>query len=64
MQEYRFSPFEKVLVRDSNLSTWICSFFSHYHEGEYYCTSGCFRQCIPFEGNELLAGTDSNVIIK
>lgn len=51
-------PFEsKVLVRDMDDTIWIGSFFTHTKDNKYYCVSGWFFQCIPYEGNEHLLGT-------
>lgn len=58
MPEYKFSPFQKVLVRDNNLAVWECSFYSHCQEGKHYCTNGCFRKCIPYnDDTKKLVGT-------
>lgn len=54
-----FKPFDKVLVRGGELHIWKCAFFSHYGEGLYFTTDTNFsyKYCLPFEGNESLAGT-------
>jgi hypothetical protein len=57
-------PFDKVLVRYSNDDPWIAAHFSHYIKDaevyySYFASGSCFKQCIPYEGNEhLLAKTD------
>ena len=59
-KEPQFKPFEKVLVRDSELEEWRCTFYSHFNsKGIYhhYTVSGVYAVCIPFEGNEHLVGT-------
>ena len=59
-------PFDKVLVRDSNESRWCADMFSHYsgHDRFPFCTLGSslsgFSQCIPYEGNEYLLGTNND----
>lgn len=52
-----FKPFDKVLVRDSDEGLWKCDFFSHIDVDGYYCLRSCWKQCIPYEGNEHLLGT-------
>ena len=62
-KEPQFKPFEKVLVRDSELEEWRCTFYSHFNsKGIYhhYTVSGVYAVCIPFEGNEHLVGTTKN----
>ena len=59
----QFKPFEKVLVRDSKSDKWRCAFYSHFEPNgifHYDTTSGMYRMCIPFEGNEHLVGTTKN----
>ena len=59
-------PFDKVLVRDSNTDYWKCAFYEQYLPSNLpkqypYRTinrSEGFSQCIPYEGNEYLLGTD------
>ena len=56
----KFQPFQKVLVKDSDVdfSVWHCDLFSHVSkEGKYFTVSGMWDECIPFEGNEHLVGT-------
>lgn len=58
----KFEPFQKVLVRDNNDETWKCNFYSHYVENigyNYRCINANYKQCIPYEGNEHLAGTNN-----
>ena len=57
---YKFTPFEKVLVRDYNSGDWIPDFFCKLNLGNeytYQCVGGYVKQCIPYEGNEKLLGT-------
>ena len=69
-------PFQKVLVRESDIDIWRCEFFSHIEEDtntiittsgtrteserKYACILSDYEQCIPYEGNERLLGTDDN----
>ena len=55
-----FKPFDKVLVRDSDTNgTWKIELFSHRSkDGWFICLGSCYCQCIPFEGNEKLLGTN------
>lgn len=56
-----FSPFARVLVRNTDKSTWKASFFDHYREGDTFpfvtINKVQWRQCIAYEGNEHLHGT-------
>lgn len=60
LKQPRFKPFDKVLVRNSNGERWVASYFSHYRDdiSFHYSAGSCYwKYCIPFEGNECLAGT-------
>ena len=35
-EEYKFQPFDKVLVRDND-GVWFAGFFSHYSKNGYFC---------------------------
>lgn len=57
-------PFDKVLVRNNNLSYWRCAFYSHQRETEgsnsyrYVTTAGSYIYCIPYnEDTKHLLGT-------
>lgn len=55
-------PFEAgdlVLGRDKDSDLWRVDIFSHTIERSSYfiCAGRIYRQCIPFKGNESLAGT-------
>lgn len=57
--EYKFKPFDKVLVRDTEDDDWHVSLFvreiinDQYKETRYECLNGMeWIYCIPFEGNE------------
>lgn len=71
---FGLKPFQKVLVRDSDEDIWRCDFFSHIEEDthralsgsvrcdkttkRYVCVTSDYEQCIQYEGNEHLLGTD------
>lgn len=62
--EYEFEPFDRVLVRDSDDEAWTCNIFSNFILEEdspysFWCISGSWIQCIPYEGNEHLVGTNN-----
>ena len=55
-------PFDKVLVRDSDMDDWSCMFFSHIIKDEethpYACGYDLFTQCIPYnDDTKHLVGT-------
>ncbi len=59
--KHQFKPFERVLVRDDDIETWMCNFFSHLDEdGDCVSSNGHWHQCIPYEGNEHLLGTNND----
>lgn len=61
--KYDFKPFDKVLVRASDEDVWRVNFFSNKQSGtrgEYVCIIFSWEQCIPYEGNEALLGTNDN----
>lgn len=57
-------PFEsKVLVRDYDDRMWNPAFWGKYLEDSkysYLTSGGCYKQCIPYEGNEYLLGTNND----
>ncbi len=58
-------PFSEVLVRYDSDAPWMTAHFSHYMkdaewEWPYFASGSCFRQCIPFEGNQHLLGTTND----
>ena len=59
MDDYNFKPFDKVLVRYYNNSTWSCDLYSHYSKKneKHCCVGGFVEYCLPYEGNEYLLGT-------
>lgn len=58
-------PFDKVLVRDDNTSMWINAFYGFYDtvttkKYPFVANAVNWTQCIPYEGNEHLLGTDDD----
>ena len=52
-----FKPFDKVLVKNNSENPWKPDIYLNYIEdiySHYRCTSGYYRLCIPYEGNEYL----------
>lgn len=63
MPKRDFKPFERVLVRRTNQERWKLHLFSRESVGDnkYECLGGVgFSQCIPYEGNKHLLGTNKN----
>lgn len=60
--EYKFKPFEKVLVRDREDQPWRVSLFDFKTEGDlpYLVIGSAYKYCIPYEGNEHLHGKTDN----
>ena len=60
-KKYTLKSFDKVLVRDSDLSAWQIEQFSHYDIDEicpYVCLTDSWKQCIPYnEETAYLLGT-------
>ena len=70
-EKEKFTPGQKVLVRDKDYEVWTLDFFSHMshmltlknldHNYEsckaYRCVGGPWEQCIPYRGNEKLLNT-------
>lgn len=62
--ECPFKPFDRVLVRASNVDIWRAAIFSHYLQEyqslppSYFCVGGLWAQCVHYEGNESLLGTN------
>lgn len=58
-------PFKsKVLVRDNDIERWRPTFWGFYDNDDslnypYECVGNAFAQCIPYEGNEHLLGTNN-----
>lgn len=58
-----FEPFQKVLVRDSDINIWKAAHFSHYigaYEYPYFTTANAYKQCVPYDCNEHLLGTNKS----
>lgn len=59
----QFKPFEKVLARDNETEKWRCTFYSYFEPYSTYphvTSDSAYAMCIPFKGNEHLAGTTKN----
>ena len=63
-------PFDKVLVRNSDVDKWLAGFFEKFEKSWnnpyhimnlHHMTDFAFKQCIPYEGNESLLGTTKDV---
>jgi hypothetical protein len=62
-----FQPGDKVLVRDFDDQMWTLDTYSHREDNPdypYRCLESFWRQCLPYEGNECLLGTDEPQIVK
>lgn len=58
-----FVPFQEVLVRDSDAGIWKVAHFSHYigeYEFPYFTTASAYKQCVSYDCNEYLLGTDKS----
>ena len=56
-------PFTEVIVRNSNKGRWVGQFYLVYDPREEYpfeCTYNCWKQCIPYKGNEHLFNTTND----
>ena len=61
----RLNPKDWCLMRDTDSENWILCRFSHISNGSYMAVGGLeFNQCILYEGNEHLLGTNKNKIWK
>ena len=59
--EESFKPFDKVLVRDFDSEEWSLDLFKEIDNNKsykYQCLKSFYHQCLPYEGNEHLLGTD------
>lgn len=59
-----FKSFDKVLVRDDVKDFWKTDIYLSYVENgcyHYRCTTGHYRLCIPYKGNEYLLGTTDSL---
>ena len=55
-------PFDKVLVRDNDEQLWTVDLFGFHGKTPYtfMCVGHYTKQCIPYEGNEHLLGTNDD----
>lgn len=56
-------PFDKVLVKHSELSKWVCQFFSHIDNADFHykhrCICSSYGFCIPYnDATKHLVGTN------
>ena len=60
MEKHQFKPFDKVLVRDTNLELWRINVYSHLNDtNNHVCISGIWNYCIPYnEQTAHLVGTN------
>lgn len=61
--EYKFKPYDKVLVRESNDFPWRIDLFSHIQDGAkpYVCLYHYWKYCIPYNDQTAhLLGTNKN----
>ena len=57
-----FKPFDKVLVKNNSKEPWKTDIYLNYVEDiycHYRCTTGYYKLCIPYEGNEHLLGENN-----
>jgi hypothetical protein len=63
-KEPEFKPFDKVLMRDFDDQMWTAHLYSHRDDSLTYIHrsigEGGYNQCIPYEGNEHLLGTNDS----
>ena len=61
-KEPEFKPFDRVLMRDYDDQMWTAHLYSHRDDSLTYIHrtvgEGGYNQCIPYEGNEHLLGTN------
>ena len=59
-----FKPFDKVLVKNNSEDPWKTDIYLNDLEdayGHYRCTTGHYKLCIPYKGNEYLLGETINI---
>lgn len=59
-----FKPFDKVLIKNNSEDPWKTDIYLNYVEddyGYYRCTTGYYKLCIPYKGNEYLLGKTINI---
>ena len=52
-EEYKFEPFDKVLVRNSKKDVWFCNIFSHFSHDKldfypFKCIDCGYKFCLPY----------------
>ena len=64
-EEYKFEPFDKVLVRNSKKDVWFCNIFSHFSHDKldfypFKCIDCGYKFCLPYndQTKHLLGTTD------
>lgn len=57
-EQRKFQPFDRVLVRDDDGCTWEASLYSHLKGDRHIVAGGGWSQCIPYEDNKHLVGTN------
>ena len=61
-KSYDFKPFDKVLVRDTEVGNWCCDYFSHKNADKYYCVGAVCNYCIPYnDDTKHLVGTNKTL---
>jgi len=59
---YELQPFDRCLVRNSPYGLWIPALYgTKSDDGRYITSAGWQTECVPFEGNERLLGTNQPV---
>ena len=59
-----FKPFDKVLVKNNSEDPWKIDIYLNYVENTYCCyrcTTGHYKLCIPYKGNEYLLWKTINI---
>lgn len=59
-----FKPFDKVLVKNNSEDPWKTDIYLNYIEDaycHYRCTTGHYKLCIPYKGNEYLLWKTINI---
>lgn len=61
-EDTSLKPFDRVLVRDFDEDVWCANLFSHCELDDsnypFRTLYACYKQCIPYKGNEHLIGTN------
>lgn len=62
-EQHKFEPYGKVLVRNADYEDWRCGIFSHKDNdcvSPFVCIARKYSQCIPYEENKTLLGTNKS----